>query len=62
MKMKFDKKTRKLLPQKIKYAIKHDEVDEEIINKYIENECNFRIEYENESPKFTKKNNRKEGK
>ncbi len=37
--LKFDEKT---------YTVKHDETDEESIDIYIKNECNFKIEYNNE--------------
>jgi len=45
--LKFDEKGA-LIPQKISYAIKHSELDEETIEKYIKNECNFEVKYDNE--------------
>lgn len=54
--LKFDKKGF-LIPQRINYDIKHNERDKELINKYIENECNFKTEYNNKGePKFVEKN------
>lgn len=44
MSLKFDKKGR-LISQKVRFVVKHDELDEEFIDKYIKNECDFGIEY-----------------
>ena len=41
----FDKDGR-LAPKKIKYKIKHDEETEDFIDKYINNSCNFQIEFD----------------
>ncbi len=46
--LKFSEETGELLPQKVTYTVKHDEADEESIDIYIKNECNFKIEYDNE--------------
>jgi len=46
--LKFDAKTGRLLPQKVRYEIKHSELDEETIEKYIKNECNFEVKCDNE--------------
>ena len=61
--LKFDKNGL-LKPQKINFIIKHNESDEEFIDKYFESECNFRVDYDNEgNPIFKKeKQNRKEEK
>lgn len=57
--MKFDKNGN-LIPGKIKYKISHDKIDEEIINNYIQKECNFEIEYDNkENAIFKKKKTKK---
>jgi len=53
--LKFDKNG-VFIPKKTNLTIKHDELDEEMINEYINNECSFQIEYDNESnPIFIKK-------
>jgi len=53
---KFDASTGELLPQKVICNVKHEEETEEMIDKYVNNECNFQIEYDNESnPIFIKK-------
>lgn len=56
--LKFDKKTGKLSPQKVNYVIKHNEWDEEIIDNYIENNCNFKIEYDKQGYIIFKKINK----
>ena len=44
------------IPQKTKYLIKHNELDKEFIEKYINDECNFKVSYDNEAnPIFIKK-------
>ena len=44
------------IPQRVNYKLKRDEEKEEMIDKYINNECNFQIEYDNEGePKVKKK-------
>lgn len=54
--LKFDKNGL-FIPQKAKYIIKHNELDEEFIEKYINNECNFKVSYDNKAdPVFIKKN------
>lgn len=45
--IKFDEKGY-LIPQKVNYTIKRNEMDEVSIDIYIKNECNFKIEYNNE--------------
>lgn len=53
--MNFDKNG-KLLPQKVNYTINHSEPDEEMIEKYINKKCEFRIEFDNKGdPIFKKK-------
>jgi len=48
--------TGKLLPQKVNYSIKHEEEIEEMIDKYIKNDCNLKVNYDNEAnPIFVKK-------
>ncbi len=50
----FDKDGR-LAPQKVKYKIKHDEE----IEDYIDNDCNFRIEFDKKGDcKFKEKKER----
>lgn len=54
--LKFNQKG-DLIPQKIKYKIKHNELDEETIEECIQNNYNFKIEYNNEENTiFNKKN------
>lgn len=54
--MKFGKNGN-LIPQKVRYKIKHNELDEEIIENYVENECNFQIKYNKEGePRIIKEN------
>ena len=54
-KLKFDKRGF-LLPQKIEYKVRHDEQTEEFIDKYIENDCNFQIEFDKKGDcKFEKR-------
>jgi len=50
----FDKNG-KLAPKKIKYKIKHDEETED----YIDNECNFRIEFDRKGETIFKKKEKK---
>ena len=45
--MKFDKNGN-LAPQKIKFNIVRNEVDEETISKYFQKKTNFQINYDNE--------------
>lgn len=53
--LKFDKEG-VFIPQKINYDVKHNEKDEELIEKYIKNNCNFKIDYDNDAnPIFIKK-------
>jgi len=59
--LKFDKNG-VFIPQKIKFKIKRSELDEEFIEKYIENNCNFKIKYDNEANPIFVKKNRKGGK
>ncbi len=55
--LKFDAITGELLPQKISYDVKHEEETEEMFEKYIKSECNFKVDYDNEAnPIFIKKN------
>lgn len=57
--MKFDKNGN-LIPQKIKFDIKHDELDEDVFDKYITDECNFKIKYDKkENATFVKKEKRR---
>ena len=54
--LKFNQKG-DLIPQKIKYKIKHNELDEETIEECIQNNYNFKIECNNEENTiFNKKN------
>lgn len=53
--LKFDENG-SLISQKVNYTIKHDETDEELVDNYIKNECNFKIEYNKEGKtEFTEK-------
>ena len=45
--LKFDKKGI-FIPQKIKYDIKHNERDKELIDKYLKKKTNFQTDYDNE--------------
>ena len=42
--LKFSKKGR-LLRQTVNYKVKHDEETEDLIEKYINDKCDFRIEF-----------------
>lgn len=54
--LKFDKKGI-LIPQKIKYNVKHNERDKEFIDKYIKKKTNFQIDYDHKgNPIFKEKN------
>lgn len=46
--LKFDKKTGNLSPQKVNYVIKHNELDNEMIDKYLQRKTDFSIDYDNE--------------
>lgn len=53
--LKFDRNG-VFIPQKMKFIIKHDILDEEMINEYVNNECNLQIEYNKRgAPYFIKK-------
>lgn len=46
-----------LIPQKIRYDIKLDERDKELIDEFIKDECNFKIKHNSEGdPEFNEKN------
>ena len=48
------------IPQRVNYKLTKDEEKEEMIDKYVNNECNFQIEYDNKSnPIFIKKEEKK---
>lgn len=45
-----------ILPKRIKFKIKHDEITEEIIDEYIKNKFNFQVVYDGKAnPIFIKK-------
>ncbi|HUS49142.1 MAG TPA: hypothetical protein VMZ91_03200 [Candidatus Paceibacterota bacterium] len=44
--MIFDTKTGMLLPQKIKYIVKHEEETEEMLDRYLQKKTNFQIDYD----------------
>jgi hypothetical protein len=53
--LKFDKHG-VFIPQIVKLNVKRNKLDEEMINEYVNNECNFQIEYDSKSnPIFIKK-------
>ena len=53
--LKFDRNG-VFIPQIVKLNIKCDELDEEMIDKYINKECNFKIEHDSKgNPTFNKK-------
>ncbi len=53
--MKFNKNGA-LVPQKVKYKIKHEEETEDLINNYININCNFQIVFDKKGdPVFRKK-------
>lgn len=57
--LKFDKKGF-LIPQKIRYDVKHKERDKEFIDKFIKKKTNFRIDYDHKgNPIFKEKNKEK---
>jgi len=57
--LKFDKKGC-LIPQKIRYDVKHHERDEAFIDKYIKKKANFQIDYDHKgNPIFKEKNKRR---
>ena len=45
--MKFNKNGN-LIPQIVKYEVKHEEETEEILDKYIKKKTDFQIDYDNE--------------
>ena len=54
--LRFDKNG-VLIPQKIRYDVKHDERDKEIIDGFIKDKCNFKIKHNSEGdPEFNEKN------
>jgi len=53
--LKFDE-SGTFIPQIVKLNVKRNELDEEMIEKYIKNDCNFQIEYNKRGePQFIKK-------
>ena len=53
--LKFDENGA-FIPQRVNYNIKHEEEIEEMLENYLNNECNFQIKYDNKSnPIFIKK-------
>lgn len=53
--LKFDKNG-VFIPQIIKFNVKRNELDEEMIEKYIKRKTNFQVDYDNEgNPIFVKK-------
>lgn len=45
-----------LVPQRVSYDIKHNEKYIELIDKYIRDECDFRVKYNDKGePRFIKK-------
>lgn len=60
--LKFDKKG-VLIPQKIKFDVKHNERDKEFIDKYLKRKTDFQIDDDNKGNAiFVKKKNNKEDK
>lgn len=53
--LEFNKNGR-LIPQRIKYVITHEEETQDIIDKYINNSCNFQIGFDKKgNPVFKEK-------
>lgn len=50
-----------LITQKVSYSIKHDEMDEELIDKCLQKKTNFQIDYDHEGNAIFLKNRVKEG-